>query len=101
MAKRPLTALFLVAALAAAIVILHHPKPVRAQSTQRLPIASISVSADQTLTYPLAPALPNLQGFPDEHTTFFPPATTGAPYLIFGSGVMVGSSGSQPMGALQ
>jgi len=49
-------------------------------------IASISVGPDQTLTYPVgAPASPYLLDFPDEHTTIIPPASSSAPYLLFGA----------------
>ena len=88
MAKRTFAAFGFVVVLAAAIVLLHHPKPVRAQSGQ-LQIASISVGADQTLTYPnAAPASPYLTDLPDEHTTFIPPASGSGPYLIFGSSAL-------------
>jgi len=59
---------------------------VRAQQNNRLQIASFSVSADQTLTYPDGPpASPFLNNLPDEHTTFLPPASASAPYLVFGA----------------
>jgi hypothetical protein len=53
---------------------------------QRLQITSFSVGPDQTLTYPDSSSGANqLAGFADEHTTFFPPAASGAPYLVFGA----------------
>jgi hypothetical protein len=53
---------------------------------QRLQITSFSVGPDQTLTYPGSSSGTNqLAGFADEHTTFFPPAASGAPYLVFGA----------------
>jgi uncharacterized protein (TIGR03437 family) len=76
------------AALTAAAWLLHPPAPVHAQAGQ-LQIASISVSPDQTLTYPnAAPASPYLTDLPDEHTTFIPPASGSGPYLIFGSSAL-------------
>jgi uncharacterized protein (TIGR03437 family) len=56
-----------------------------AQQTPSLQIKSFSVGPDQTLTYPNSSSGANqLAGFADDHTTFFPPAASGAPYLIFG-----------------
>jgi hypothetical protein len=50
-----------------------------------LQITSFSVSPDQTLTYPNSSSGANqLAGFADDHSTFFPPAASGAPYLVFG-----------------
>ena len=53
-----------------------------AQQTPRLQIKSFSVGPDQTLTYPES----QLNGLPDEHTTFMPPASSTGPYLVFGAG---------------
>jgi hypothetical protein len=56
-----------------------------AQQTPSLQIKSFSVGPDQTLTYPNSSSGANqLAGFSDEHPTFFPPAASGAPYLVFG-----------------
>ncbi|HEV8042421.1 MAG TPA: IPT/TIG domain-containing protein [Bryobacteraceae bacterium] len=47
---------------------------------------SFAVGPDQTLTYPHSSSGANqLAGFADEHTTFFPPAAAGDPYLVFGA----------------
>ena len=56
-----------------------------AQQTPPVQITSFSVGPDQTLTYPDSSSGANqLAGFADDHTTFFPPAASGAPYLVFG-----------------
>ncbi len=90
MPKWTMTALSFVAVLATATVILHHPKPVRAQSGH-LQIASISLGPVQPLTVPNAASQSQssyLAGFPDEHVTFFPPASGSGPYLVFGAGLL-------------
>lgn len=82
--RRILTVTFCGAALAGALALLDRPPSVRAQQPIHLQIASISVSPDQTLTYPVAaPSSPYTLDLPDEHTTIIPPATTSSPYLIF------------------
>jgi uncharacterized protein (TIGR03437 family) len=59
-------------------------EPALAQA-QRRQITSFSVGPDQTLIYPNNPSDPNyLIGLNDEHTSFLPPAASGAPYLLFG-----------------
>jgi uncharacterized protein (TIGR03437 family) len=83
------------AALAGALALLDHPRSVRAQQASHLQIASISVSADQTLTYPHAAPTPYLDYFPDEHMTFFPPASGTAPYLVFGASAVAGGGNGQ------
>jgi uncharacterized protein (TIGR03437 family) len=58
--------------------------PAFAQQTPPLQIKSFSVGPDQTLTYPDSSSGANqLAGLADLHTTFFPPAASGAPYLVF------------------
>ena len=84
MAKRILSVGFCTALLAAAIMLLHHLPPVRAQQG-RLQITSFSVSADQTPVYPTSPPAPYLLNLPDEHTTVIPPTSGSAPYLVFGA----------------
>jgi uncharacterized protein (TIGR03437 family) len=75
-----------IAAVAAVTALVAPAGKVRAQQAGRLQIASISVGPDQTLTYPVgAPASPYLLDFPDEHTTIIPPASSSAPYLLFGA----------------
>jgi hypothetical protein len=65
-----------------------------AQQAQRLQIRSFSVGPDQTLTYPHSSSGTNqVAGFADLHTTFFPPAASGAPYLVFGAASAGVSSG--------
>ncbi len=84
--ERILTVAFCGAVLAGALALLDHPSPVRAQQPTQLQIASISVSADQKLTYPVgAPNSPYLLDFPDEHTTIIPPTSSSAPYLFLGA----------------
>ena len=83
MAKRILALAFCGAVLAGALALLDHPHSVRAQQTGHLQIASFSVSADQTLTYPNSAPSPYLVDLPDEHTTFIPPASGSSPYLVF------------------
>jgi uncharacterized protein (TIGR03437 family) len=57
-----------------------------AQQTPSLRIKSFSVGPDQTLTYPDSSSGPDqLAGLADEHTTFFSPVASGAPYLVFGA----------------
>jgi uncharacterized protein (TIGR03437 family) len=57
-------------------------------------IKSFSVGADQTLTWPNAPGSGKyLVDLPDEHTTFFPPAIAGGPYLVFASSKVSGTTG--------
>jgi uncharacterized protein (TIGR03437 family) len=61
---------------------------------QNLGVKSISVSSDQTLTYPAGPANPPyLVDLPDEHTTVFPPAAGSSTYLVFGASKLSGGSG--------
>jgi hypothetical protein len=61
---------------------------------QHLQIKSFSVGPDQTLTYPNTPSPPShLVDLADEHTTIFPPATAGAPYVFFASSKLSGGSG--------
>lgn len=68
--------------------------PARAQQPHRMQIQSFSVGPDQTLTYPNSPSTPgDLADLPDEHTTFFPPATPSAPYLVFSASKLVGGIG--------
>jgi hypothetical protein len=57
-----------------------------AQQTPPVLITSFSVGPDQTLTYPDSSSGANqLAGLTDQHATFFPPVTSGAPYLVFGA----------------
>ena len=86
---------FCFAALAGLFALLDHPRPVRAQQTTHLQIASISVSADQTLKYPNTAPTPYLQYFPDEHMTFFPPASSSSPYVLFGASAVAGGGNGQ------
>ena len=86
---------FTIAFCFAALALLNHPRPVRAQQTTHQQIASISVSADQTLKYPHASPTPYLDYFPDEHMTFFPPASSSSPYLIFGASAVAGGDNGQ------
>src|ERR1035438_6448113 len=83
--RRILTLVSCSAVLVGALALFDRPPTVRAQQTTQLQIASISVGADQPLTYPNAPPAPYMFVFPDEHMTFFPPATSSSPYLLFGS----------------
>jgi len=70
--------------LVVAVCVLMQGPAAFAQQTP-LQITSFSVSPDQTLTYPDSSSGANqLAGFADDHTTFFPPAASGAPYLVFG-----------------
>lgn len=56
-------------------------------------ITSFSVAADQTLSYPNTAAnAPYLTDLPDERTTVIPPASTGAPYLLFGASALSGGN---------
>jgi uncharacterized protein (TIGR03437 family) len=67
---------------AGALALLVFPNRCEAQ----LAIKTFSVGPDQTLAYPDSSSGPNqLTGLADEHTTFFPPAVSGAPYLVFGA----------------
>ena len=91
MPKRTLKVGICGAGLAAAIVLLHHPQPVRAQAAQ-LQVASISAGPIHSLTWPQAAPAPYMVEFPDEHTTIFPPASSSAPYLLFGSTGAVSTS---------
>src|ERR1017187_689444 len=87
--------IFTIAFSFAALALLNHPRPVRAQQTTHLQIASISVGSDQTLKYPNASPTPYLEYFPDEHITFFPPASSSSPYLIFGASAVAGGGNGQ------
>jgi uncharacterized protein (TIGR03437 family) len=61
--------------------------------SQKLQIASFSVGPDQSLTYPNTPSAPGyIIDLPDEHTTFIPPPTTGAPYLVFAASNVSGGN---------
>src|SRR5271166_2583670 len=72
--------------LVAAFSLLAPVPPAFAQQTPSLRIKSFSVGPDQTLTYPdSSSGASQLAGFADEHTTFLPPAASGAPYLVFGA----------------
>src|ERR1700676_4406379 len=65
-----------------------------AQQKPSLRIKSFSVGPDQALTYPNSSSGANqLVGLADEHTTFLPPASSGAPYLVFGAASTSVSSG--------
>src|SRR3984893_4344738 len=76
--------------------------PAFAQQKPSLRIKSFSVGPDQTLTYPdSSSGADQLAGFADEHTTFFPPAASGAPYLVFGAASAGVSSGIWGAVALQ
>jgi hypothetical protein len=57
-----------------------------AQQAPRLRIKSFSVGPDQTLSYPKS----QLNGLPDEHTTFMAPASSRGPYLVFAAGQIRG-----------
>jgi uncharacterized protein (TIGR03437 family) len=83
-------------AAAVCAVALFKPSPsVRAQSSAHPQIKSFSVSADQKLTWPNAEPSPYLVNLPDEHSTFIPPASSSAPYLVFGaSKVSSGNNGA-------
>lgn len=81
-----------VLAAAVALALLDHPPAVGAQQRAHSEIESISVSADQTLTYPDAAPVPYLNFFPDEHMTFLPPASSSSPYLVFGASTVTGTS---------
>jgi len=64
-----------------------------ALAAQSLHITSFSVGPDQPLTYPNAPSNPPyLVDLSDEHTTVIPPASAGAPYLIFGASALSGGN---------
>src|SRR5271169_6620365 len=72
--------------LASALALLALLDPAWAQKAQHFPITSFAVGPDQTLTYPHSSSGTNqLAGFADLHTTFFPPAASGAPYVVFGA----------------
>lgn len=74
----------------AAVVVLLSP----AAAQQHLQITSFSVGPDQTLTYPNTAGDPqHLVDLPDEHTTFFPPATASGPYLVFAASKIAGGTG--------
>ena len=45
------------------------------------------------MIYPNGPPSPYLVDLPDEHTTFLPPASGSAPYLVFGSSKISGGTG--------
>ena len=80
-------------AAAASAVALFKPSPsARAQSSAHPQIASFSVSADQKLAWPNAAPSPYLVNLPDEHTTFIPPASSSAPYLVFGASKISGGN---------
>jgi len=92
-ARRILATALCGAALVGAL--LKRPPFVRAQQTSHLQIASFSVSADQSLTYPHSPPAPYLDDLPDEHTTFLPPASGSSSYLVFGaSRISAGTGGA-------
>ncbi len=56
-------------------------------------IQSISVSSDQTLTYPDSAADPNhLVDLPDEHSTFIPTGTGPNSYLVFSASKVASSA---------
>jgi uncharacterized protein (TIGR03437 family) len=93
MAMRIPALVFCGAMLAGALALLNHPHSVHAQQTAHLQIASFSVSADQTLTYPNKPPMPYLDNLPDEHTTFIPPASSSSPYLVFAASKIAGGTG--------
>jgi uncharacterized protein (TIGR03437 family) len=93
MARRILAAAICAAVLAGLLAILDHPRAARAQQPSHLQIASFSVSADQTLTYPNKPPMPYLADLPDEHTTFLPPASSSSPYLVFAASKIAGGTG--------
>ena len=79
--------------LVVAVSLLTPVPPAFAQQTPSLQIKSFSVGPDQTLTYPDSSSGANqLAGFADEHTTFFPPAASGAPYLVFGAAAAAATS---------
>ena len=79
--------------LVVAVCLLMQGPAAFAQQTP-LQIKSFSVSPDQTLTYPDSSSGANqLAGFADDHTTFTPPAASGAPYLVFGGASAGASSG--------
>lgn len=85
MSNRRVLALAMSTAALAAITLLHHLRPVGAATTTSHPqIATFSVSADQTLVWPSAAPSPYLVNLPDEHTTVIPPASSSAPYLLWG-----------------
>jgi len=63
------------------------------QPQTRLQIQAFSVGPDQTLTYPNAAPNPYLVDLPDEHTTFFPPASGSNAYLVFGASKISGGTG--------
>jgi hypothetical protein len=88
---RILATAFCGAALVGAL--LKRPPSVRAQQTSHLQIASFSVSADQSLTYPHSPPAPYLDDLPDEHTTFLPAASGSSSYLVFGASRISGGTG--------
>jgi uncharacterized protein (TIGR03437 family) len=57
-----------------------------AQQPPALRVKSFAVGPDQMLSYPDSLSGPGpLLGLPDEHTSFFPPAASGDPYLVFGA----------------
>jgi uncharacterized protein (TIGR03437 family) len=78
--------------LAAALLVF--PNRCRAQQATAIQVKSFAVGPDETLTYPGSSSGANqLTGFSDEHTTFFPPAASGAPYLVFGAAATSVGSG--------
>jgi uncharacterized protein (TIGR03437 family) len=65
-----------------------------AAAQQPLQITSFSVGPDQALAYPNNSSdPPYLVDLPDEHTTFLPPASAGAPYLVFAASKLSGGTG--------
>jgi len=84
----------LCAATGCAVILIRHAPAVHAQSTNHLQIASFTVSADQKPVWPNAAPTPYLLNLPDEHTTFIPSISGGAPYLVFGASRVTGDNGS-------
>ena len=58
-----------------------HPFAFAQEATLLLQIKSFSVGPDQIPSYPSS----RIPGLPDEHTTFMPPSSSTAPYLVFGA----------------
>jgi hypothetical protein len=94
MAKRVLAVTFGAVLVVPSFTLLNHPRPVRAQTTGHLQIASITLGPPQTLAYPAGPvqkapaSTQSLYFFPDEIMTFMPPASSGGPYLMFDAGTL-------------
>src|SRR5579884_2120419 len=64
-----------------------------ALGAQSLHITSFAVGPDQALTYPNNKSNPPyLVDLADEHTTVIPPASAGAPYLLFGASALSGGN---------